>query len=49
MVSLVKSHGNIHGITYRIKIMLSGIAMIIELLTLCHDKSLDILKMKHFE
>ena len=33
MVNLLKSHDNLHGITYRIKIMLKGIA---------NSKTLDI-------
>ena len=28
MVNLIKSHDNLHGITYRIKIMLKGIAIV---------------------
>ena len=28
MVNLIKSHDNLHGITYRIKIMLKAIAIV---------------------
>ena len=28
MVNLLKTHDNLHGITYRVKIMLKGIAIV---------------------
>ena len=34
MVILLKSHDNLHGITYRIKIMLKGIAIVKHCITI---------------